>query len=66
MMVTDNNVWSDYMENDVCNEYSYRMYQNLQLVRLMDRKKAYIEEFQKAKDEGMILKLDKVIKKPSK
>ena len=44
------------MEKDVCGESRYSNKQSKNLVRLINRKKEYIEDFRKAKENGVILK----------
>ncbi|MFJ7952992.1 hypothetical protein ACIQZG_15850 [Lysinibacillus sp. NPDC096418] len=47
------------MVKDICNEFQYEMCFKMRYVRLNDRKKEYIEKFQKAKVDGMILEIGK-------
>lgn len=50
------------MEKDISGECRYSNKQSKNLVRLINRKKEYIEDFQKAKKNGVILKKGNITK----
>lgn len=62
-MFTKLSFWSDYMEKDVYDKYCYEKNLSTQHVKLINRKKEYIVEYQKAKDKGITLKFGQETKK---
>lgn len=53
------------MTKGVCVGFPYNLYLKHENVRLNDRKKEYIEKFEQAKVNGVILEIGKLCKKKS-
>ena len=59
-MFTDGDVWRDLMSKGVCIDFPYYLFLKHKNVRLNDRKKEYIEKFQQAKVNGIVLEICKI------